>query len=117
MLSMKEYLRLKHGDQDIVLHKADFLSQKGYTLIPNYVLLTETLSPYAKLIYAVILSYAWGNKNSAFPGQDKLAADCRVSVATIKRGLQELVKGGFITVIRRGMNRTNVYVLHFKRKG
>lgn len=108
--------KYKAGKRDIVLHGADFISQKGYTLIPNYVLHTDKLGSHAKLVYAMLLSYAWGRKNSSFPGQDRLAADCGLSISSIKRALDELKEHNFITVIRRGLNRTNVYVLHFKRK-
>lgn len=110
---LKKY---KNSDKDIILHGADFISQKGYTLIPNYVLRTEKVSGYAKLVYAILLSYAWGNKNSSFPGQETLAKDSGISLSSVKRALNELQNQNFITVIRRGLNRTNVYILHFKRK-
>jgi len=43
--------KYKNSDQDIILDGADFISQKGYTLIPNYVLHAPGLSPYAKLYH------------------------------------------------------------------
>jgi hypothetical protein len=97
-----------------VLHGADLVSQKGYTIVPNYVLYTEKLSSHAKLVYATLLSYAW-NKNAVFPGQERLAGDCGVGVATVRRAIRELKDAEFLTVIRRGLGRTNIYVLHFRK--
>jgi len=108
--------KYKNSKQDIVLHGADLVSQKGYTLVPNYILLMEGLSPYAKLIYSVLLSYAWGDKRAAFPGQERLAKDCGMGIATVKRYLKELVERECLTVIWRGQGLTNIYILHFKRR-
>jgi hypothetical protein len=118
MKSVRESLleQYSNSQKDIVLEGADFISQQGYTLIPNYVLHTNGLTPFAKIVYAMILSYAWGNKNSSFPGQSKLAEDCGLGIATVKRAVKELKEKNFITVIQRGLGKTNVYVLHFKRR-
>jgi hypothetical protein len=107
--------RYKNSEKDIVLDGADYISQKGYTLIPNYILHTEKLSAFAKMVYAILLSYAWGNKNSSFPGQEALAKDCGLGIATVKRTIKELKDKEFITVIQRGLGKTNVYVLHFRK--
>jgi len=117
MNDLKTILRERYRDsaQDIILDGADLVSQKGYTLIPNFILYRKDLSGYAKLIYATILSYAWGTAKSAFPGQERLAADCGLGIATVKRHIKELIRTGCMTVLRRGQGRTNIYVLHFKR--
>jgi hypothetical protein len=118
MQKLSELLKQKYQNskEDIVLDGADFISQKGYTLIPNYVLHSRGLSAFAKLVYSVILSYAWGSKNSSFPGQERLAEDCGLGIATVKRTIKELKEKEFITVIQRGQGKTNVYVLHFMKK-
>ncbi|MFN8560024.1 MAG: helix-turn-helix domain-containing protein [Dehalococcoidia bacterium] len=108
--------RYGRGGRDIVLDGADVINQKGYTVIPNYILNHEKLSPYAKLVYTMILSYAWGDKNAAFPGQERLASDCGISLRTVVRSIQELQEGKFLSVLRRGRGLTNLYVLHFKRR-
>ena len=108
--------RFKNSDRDIILDGADLVSQRGYTLVPNFILYRTDLSPHAKLIYATILSYAWGNANASFPGQERLAADCGVGVATVKRHIKELTDRRCLTVYRRGQGKTNIYILHFKRK-
>jgi len=108
--------RYRGTDQDIVLDGADVLSQKGYTLVPNYILYQQGLTAQAKLIYAMLLSYAWGTKRSAYPGQERLAADCGLGVATVKRHIKHLVEKKCITIVRRGQGWTNLYILHFKRR-
>ncbi len=118
MYDIKTILKKRYGTsgQDIILDGADVITQKGYTLIPNYVLANDKLSPLSKLVYTMILSYAWGQKNSAFPGQERVARDCGVSSRTVVRSIQELQNQKFITVLRRGRGLTNLYVLHFKRR-
>ncbi len=118
MKSVRELLLERYGNskRDIVLDGADIVSQQGYTLLPNYILHTDKLTPYAKLIYAIILSYAWGEKDSAFPGQEQLAEDCGLGIATVKRAIKELKDKEFLTVIQRGLGKTNIYILHFKKK-
>ena len=108
--------RFGNSDQDIILDGADLVSQKGYTLVPNFILYRTDLSAYAKLIYATILSYAWGQSRAAFPGQERLAQDSGMGVATVKRHIKELLDTGCMSVVRRGQGRTNIYILHFKRR-
>ncbi len=107
--------KYKNIDKEIILEGADIVSQKGYTLIPNYVLYNKVVSGRAKLVYAVLLSYAWGNKDSSFPGQEKLSAECGCSPRSIWAAIKELEAAHFITIIRRGLGKTNLYVLHFRR--
>jgi DNA-binding transcriptional MocR family regulator len=83
----------------------------GFTQIPNLVLRRPDLSPGAKLTYMVLLSYAW-QKESCYPGQDRLAEDMGVSERSIVTYLQHLARSGLVTVRRRGLGLTNVYVLH-----
>ena len=118
MKSVRDALLEKYGNsqKDIVLDGADLISQKGYTLIPNYVLHTKKISALAKLVYAVLLSYAWGKKNSSFPGQQALIEDCGISESTIRRAIRELEANDFVTVIQRGQGKTNLYILHFVNK-
>ena len=107
---LKERYRL--SEKDIILEGADVVSQQGYTLIPNYVLNTDKLSAYAKLVYTMLLSYAWGQKNSSFPGQERLAEDSGISLRTVVRTIKELESSQFLTIVRRGRGLTNLYVLH-----
>jgi DNA-binding transcriptional MocR family regulator len=83
----------------------------GFTQIPNLVLRRSDLQPGAKLTYMVLLSYAW-QQDHAYPGQDRLAADMGVSERSVITYLKQLQETGLITIRRRGLGLTNVYVLH-----
>ena len=83
----------------------------GFTQIPNLVLRRADLSPGAKLTYMVLLSYAW-QEDHAYPGQDRLAADMGVSERSVITYLKQLQESGLITIRRRGLGMTNIYVLH-----
>lgn len=118
MKSVREALLERYGNiqKDIVLDGADLVSQQGYTLIPNYVLHTDKISSFAKLVYAILLSYAWGDKNSSFPGQVALAKDCGLSERSVRNAIKELEEKEFITIFQRGLGKTNKYILHFKKR-
>jgi hypothetical protein len=83
----------------------------GFTQIPNLVLRRPDLSPGAKLTYMVLLSYAW-QSDSCYPGQDRLAVDMGVSERSVITYLKQLAESGLVTIRRRGLGMTNVYVLH-----
>lgn len=83
----------------------------GFTQIPNLVLRRSDLQPGAKLTYMVLLSYAW-QKDHAYPGQDRLATDMGVSERSVITYLKQLQETGLITIRRRGLGLTNIYVLH-----
>jgi hypothetical protein len=83
----------------------------GFTQIPNLVLRRSDLQPGAKLTYMVLLSYAW-QQDHAYPGQDRLAVDMGVSERSVRTYLKELQDSGLVTIRRRGLGLTNVYVLH-----
>jgi hypothetical protein len=83
----------------------------GFTQIPNQVLRRSDLQPGAKLTYMVLLSYAW-QKNHAYPGQDVLARDMGVSDRSVRTYLDQLETSGLLSIRRRGLGLTNVYILH-----
>ena len=84
--------------------------RRGFTLIPNYVLRNPKLSFGARLTYTLLLSYAW-QEGSCFPGQVRLAEHLHTDPRSVRRYLAELKSQGLIAVRRRGLGRTNVYVL------
>lgn len=86
----------------------------GFTQLPNYVLKDKRLSFGARLTYAVLLSYAW-EKDSCFPGQEKMAEDLGISRQVINGYLQELKTYEYVSWERRGLGKTNVYyILDYK---
>ena len=84
--------------------------RQGFTRIPNEVLRREGLSPGAKLTYMGLLSYAW-QEGSCFPGQERLAQDLGIGTRSVSRYLKELQRSGLLEVRRRGLGKTNIYVL------
>ncbi len=108
MESIKDILE---KDTVVVLNEA---LKRGFTQLPNYVLKSNELSPGAKLAYAVLLSYAW-EKDSCFPGQDRMGKDLGVGRQAVNGYLQELKKYKFISWKRRGLGKTNIYyILDYK---
>ncbi len=97
------------GERHVIVE--DETLAAGFTQIPNGVLRRPDLQPGAKLTYMVLLSYAW-QEDSCYPGQDRLAADMGVSERSVVTYLKQLQEAGLVTVRRRGLGLTNVYVLH-----
>jgi biotin operon repressor len=98
-------------DRNIILKGADVLTAKGYTSVPNHVLVSGRLSPGAKLTYAMLLKYAWQN-DCCFPGQERLAQDMGVTRQSANTYVQELQREQFINIQRRGQGKTNLYELN-----
>jgi Helix-turn-helix domain len=98
-------------DRNIILKGADVLTAKGFTQVPNHVLVSDRLSPGAKLAYAMLLKYAWQN-DRCFPGQQRLANDMGVTDRSVRTYLQELEKQKFITIKQRGLGKPNLYELN-----
>ena len=61
----------------------------GFVQLPNFILTDKKLSAYAKLSYALLLSYAW-QKDSCFPGQERMAERSGVSDRYLRQALKEL---------------------------
>ncbi len=93
----------------------EFLA-KGFTLIPNYILRHPDLSRDAKLLYAILLSYAW-REGRCFPGYTRLCADLGASEKPVRGYMRELEKAGLLTQKRRGLGKTNIYTLTEPRSG
>jgi hypothetical protein len=85
--------------------------RRGFVMLPRTVLLAKGLSRDAKLLYAVLLAYAW-QAGSCFPGADRLQEDLGCSINSVTKYLHELRLVGLLTIQRRGQGKTNVYTLH-----
>lgn len=94
-------------------------SRTKFAMTPRWVARAgKALSPTAKALYTVIMTYASNDTYAAFPGQDRLGADLGVSVSTVHRAMKELEKFGALEVERRRNKRTgnfygNRYTLVF----
>ena len=94
----------------------DRVVAQGFTQIPNAILRCSGLSAGSRLLYAILLSYAWQD-GECFPGQERLADDLGFkSTRGIRKLLAELKDTGLIRVTRRGKMQTNVYVITSWRK-
>src|SRR5665811_1819761 len=90
---------------------ADPITRHGFTQVPNFVLTKKEISVGAKLAYAMLLKYAWGD-DACFPGQLKLAEDMGAGERSIRTYLKELETAGVLEIRQRGLGNTNLYRLH-----
>lgn len=74
-------------------------------------LYARNLSRDAKLLYAVLLGYAW-QEQRCFPGYQRLCADLDASENTVRTWMRELEDSHLISQCRRGQGRTNLYIFH-----
>ena len=85
--------------------------RSGFVLLPRTLLHAPGLSRDAKLLYAVLLSYAW-QQGSCFPGTERLQHDLGCGKNQVTRYLQELEDAGLVSRRRRGQGKTTLYTLH-----
>jgi biotin operon repressor len=102
-------------EKNIIITGGDALSLSGFTQVPNAVLKSKEISSGAKLVYALLLSYAWHN-DYCFPGQERLAIDIGISRQSVNAHVKELARKGFIRIKRRGQGRANLYEVNLKAK-
>lgn len=97
-------------ERNIEIVGADPVTRHGFTQVPNFILTKEELSVGAKLAYAMLLKYAWGD-DACFPGQAKLAVDMGSGERSVRRYLEELEKASLLEIVQRGLGKTNLYRL------
>lgn len=102
-------------ERNIEIVGADLATRHGFTQVPNFILTNEKISVGAKLAYAMLLKYAWGD-DACFPGQIKLAEDMGSGERSVRRYLDELEKSAFLEIVQRGLGKTNLYRLHLTVK-
>lgn len=98
------------GEKNIIIRDGDIFTQGGFTQVPNAILRATGISQGAKLVYAMLLSYAWNN-HYCFPGQDRLADDLSISRRSVNTHIKELEAKRFIKVTRKGLGKPNTYEL------
>jgi hypothetical protein len=110
--------QLQAIEQNMRINSADPIARYGFTQLPNFILRNAELSTNAKVVYALLLSYAWSN-NLCFPGQERLAEHMGTHVSTVSRAMTELEQVSLIEIERRGQGRTNYYTINFvvRKKG
>jgi helix-turn-helix protein len=102
--------RIAEIARNIEIVGADPVTLHGFTQVPNFILTSTAISVGAKLGYAMLLKYAWGD-NACFPGQAKLAEDMGSGERSVRRYLDELEKAGLLEIEQRGLGKTNLYRL------
>jgi len=99
-------------ERNMKLNSADPIALHGFTQLPNFILRDPKISIGAKTAYALLLSYAWHN-DLCFPGQDRLAKDMGMGIASVNRFIKELEDCSLIDITRRGQGKTNFYTINF----
>jgi hypothetical protein len=100
-------------ERNIEIIGADPVTRHGFTQVPNFILTKKELSVGAKLAYAMLLKYAWGD-DACYPGQLKLAEDMGAAERSVRTYLKELESCGLLEIEQRGLGKTNLYKLHLK---
>ena len=101
--------------RNIELVGADPVTRQGFTQVPNFILTKKELSVGAKLAYAMLLKYAWGD-DACFPGQIKLADDMGAAERSVRTYLKELESASLLEIEQRGLGKTNLYKLYLTVK-
>lgn len=102
-------------ERNIEIVGGDPITRHGFTQVPNFILTKNDISVGAKLGYAMLLKYAWGD-DACFPGQAKLAIDMGAAERSVRTYLKELESAGLLEIERRGLGKTNLYKLHLTVK-
>jgi len=103
--------RLADLARNIEIVGADPITRHGFTQVPNFILTKTDISVGAKLAYAMLLKYAWGEQ-ACFPGQVTLAKDMGAGERTVRTYLKELEATNLLEIKQRGLGKTNLYRLH-----
>src|SRR5882724_2626116 len=88
-------------ERNIEIIGADLATRHGFTQVPNFILTNKDISVGAKLAYAMLLKYAWGD-DACFPGQEKLADDMGSGERSVRRYLDELENAHLLEIVQRG---------------
>jgi hypothetical protein len=83
----------------------------GFVLLPKLILYACNLSRDAKLLYAVLLGYAW-QEQRCWPGYTRLCADLDASENAVRKWMRELEAVHLLSQRRRGLGLSNLYTLH-----
>lgn len=82
----------------------------GFIQLPRLVLYARNISRDAKLLYAVLLGYAW-QEGRCFPGYHRLCENMQASENAVRKYMRELESVNLLRQRRRGLGKTNIYTL------
>ena len=94
----------------------------GFVQLPRAVLRIKGITLGAKLVYGLLYSYTWTDgqdypQNSMDVAQTKIAKDTGISLRSIKDYVKELKEKKFISIIRKGLNLPNIYIIEDLQSG
>lgn len=90
--------------------KKDDWIKKGFIIVGNELLSDKAVSAPAKILYLLLMRRLF-QKDYCYPGRDTLADELSLSPRQVDRYLQELKIAQWISIVRRGQGKTNVYYL------
>jgi Helix-turn-helix domain len=82
----------------------------GFVQLPKQILYARNISRDAKMLYAILLGYAW-EKDQCFPGYKRLCEDMQASENFVRKCMRELEAAQLLKQKRRGLGKTNIYTL------
>ena len=94
--------------EDVIVAFRSPARRKGFAQIPTVVILDKTLSDAAKVLYALLVSYAM-QTGSFKVSQASIGEDMGKGERTVRTLLGELSRRGLITVHRQGVMLPNIY--------
>ena len=80
----------------------------GFTQVPNPVLRDARLLCADKVLYALLLMFAW-KQERCFPGKQTLADLMPCDIRTVSRCMAHLKSCSLISTERRGLGKVNIY--------
>lgn len=81
---------------------------RPFAMIPETVLIDGRLSLGARVLYGVMMLYAW-QTGQCWPTQATIADRLGCSERQVRTFIKELADCGYVLVHQRGLNRPNVY--------
>jgi len=105
--------RIEAGGRGPAVVHSNPISQAGFTMIPNAVVLDERISLGAKMTYGYLKHLAWSTKSDAVESAlTTLCRDLAISENTARGYVRELSTIGLVETRRRGLGKPNIYVVH-----
>lgn len=99
---------------------AVFFDSVHFGMIPVELLRDPKIKPQAKAVYGLMHSYSQPkkliNKPQTFVSQQRLAEESGLSVDRIRYWQKVLEQKGWMKSLRRGLNKTNYYILYARKK-
>jgi hypothetical protein len=114
---LPDWLRERNDDKGAVV----YYDWSHFGQIPQELLRDPKIQPTAKALFGLLHTYSQhknlAKKPTTFVSQDTLAQDMGLHINAIGRLLKHLKEKGWLSVKRRGLTKSNVYILHGRRKG